>query len=355
LHPVVVTPDHRLIAGQRRLEAMRKLGRTHVPVWIVPIDEIVRGEFAENAVRTDFLPSEYVAIKRALADEERRQARERQRVGGQLKAEASGNLPQASKGRAGDKIAKAAGVSRRTLEKADAVVVAAERDPDRFAPLVEEMDLTGRIDGVHRKLIVAEKAQAIRKEAPPLPQHGPYRVIVADPPWAYEKRPLDASHRAAGPYPQMSIEAICALPVTGIAHEDAILWLWTTNAHMPEAFSVLDAWGFQHKTILTWVKNRIGTGDWLRGQTEHCLLAVRGKPTMQLSNQTTVLNAPAGAHSAKPDEFYALVEALCPAPRYAELFQRRARPSWHGHGDEVRVTRTNSRDTNLPEPVRRLL
>ena len=124
LHPVVVTPDHRLIAGERRLEAMRKLGRTHVPVRMVPIDDIVRGEFDENAVRADFLPSEYVAIKRVLADEERRQARERQRVGGELKVEASGNLPSAAKGRAGDKIAKAAGVGRRTLEKADAVVAA---------------------------------------------------------------------------------------------------------------------------------------------------------------------------------------------------------------------------------------
>jgi N6-adenosine-specific RNA methylase IME4 len=123
--------------------------------------------------------------------------------------------------------------------------------------------------------------------------------------------------------------------VSSIAHDDAILWLWTTNAYMREAFGVLDAWGFENKTILTWVKNRIGTGDWLRGQTEHCLLAVRGKPTVQLSDQTTALGAPAGAHSAKPDAFYEMVEALCPAPRYAELFQRTPRPNWDGHGDEV--------------------
>lgn len=237
---------------------MRKLGRTHVPVRMVPIDDIVRGEFDENAVRADFLPSEYAAIKRALAAEERRQARERQRVGGELKAEASGNLPLAAKGRAGDKIANAAGVGRRTLEKADAVVVAAERDPDRFGMLVEEMDRTGRVDGVYRKLVIAEKAEAIRNETPPLPQHGPYRVIVADPPWAYAKRPLDASKLGTCPYPQMSIEAIRALPVTNLAHDDAILWLWTTNAHMREAFGVLDAWGFEHKTIVTWIKNRIG-------------------------------------------------------------------------------------------------
>ncbi len=45
------------VTHQRRLEAMRKLGRTHVPVRMVPIDDIVRGEFDENAVRADFLPS----------------------------------------------------------------------------------------------------------------------------------------------------------------------------------------------------------------------------------------------------------------------------------------------------------
>jgi N6-adenosine-specific RNA methylase IME4 len=104
---------------------------------------------------------------------------------------------------------------------------------------------------------------------------------------------------------------------------------------MREAFAVLDAWGFEHKTILTWAKNKLGMGDWLRGQTEHCLLAVRGNPVVQLANQTTLLAAPVRAHSAKPDEFYALVEKLCPAPRYAELFQRRARERWDGHGDEV--------------------
>jgi N6-adenosine-specific RNA methylase IME4 len=133
----------------------------------------------------------------------------------------------------------------------------------------------------------------------------------------------------------MGIEEIRTLPVASLAHDDAILWLWTTNAHMRDAFSVLGGWGFQHKTILTWVKNKIGVGDWLRGQSEHCLLAVRGKPTVQLTSQTTVLQAPAGAHSAKPDAFYALVEALCPAPRYCELFQRKPRPNWDGHGDEV--------------------
>jgi hypothetical protein len=104
------------------------------------------------------------------------------------------------------------------------------------------------------------------------------------------------------------------------------VWLWVTNHHMREAFDVLASWGFRQKTILTWAKARMGTGDWLRGQTEHALMAVRGNPIVTLTNETTLLPGPVRAHSQKPEEFYALVERLCPAPRYAELFARTKRP-----------------------------
>jgi len=84
------------------------------------------------------------------------------------------------------------------------------------------------------------------------------------------------------------------------------------------------------------VKNKLGVGDWLRGQTEYCLMAIRGRPIVVLTNQATVLTGPMRGHSQKPDEFYEFVEQLCPAPRYAELFSRRSRTGWDGHGDEVR-------------------
>jgi N6-adenosine-specific RNA methylase IME4 len=96
---------------------------------------------------------------------------------------------------------------------------------------------------------------------------------------------------------------------------------------------VVDAWGFTYKTCLTWVKTKMGMGDWLRGITEHCLLAIRGKPTLLLRNQTTALVAPNGVHSAKPDAFYALVEDLCPGSK-CELFGRTPRKGWMMYGTE---------------------
>jgi len=133
----------------------------------------------------------------------------------------------------------------------------------------------------------------------------------------------------------MSIDAICALPLPQVAHADCILWLWITNHHLVRyAHRVLDAWGFVEKTILTWVKDRFGTGDWLRGQTEHCIMAVRGRPVVELTNQSTALFGPLRADSQKPDQF---VESLCPAPRYAYFFSRAQRDRWDMHGDEVSI------------------
>ena len=39
-------------------------------------------------------------------------------------------------------------------------------------------------------------------------------------------------------------------------------------------------------------------------------------------------------HSAKPGEFYDLVETVSPGPRL-ELFARRARPGWDAWGDQA--------------------
>jgi N6-adenosine-specific RNA methylase IME4 len=339
LHPVVVRPDGVLIAGERRLRACQLLGWTEIPVTVVDLDAVVRGEFAENAVRKDFTLSEAVAIKRALEPLEKAAAKERQREGGGRGGKGSGKLPEASKGNATDKAAKAAGMARRTLEKAEAVVDAAEAEPEKFGKLLADMDRCGRANGAYRRLQNARQAEAIRAEPPPLPNRGPYRVAVCDVPWPSQPDDPNPAERGYWTFPTMSIPEMCALDVGSIMHEDSILWFWTTNFHMRHAFTVLDAWGMYVPTILTWAKDRdsLFRAYWLHGQTEHALMAVRGKPVVTLTNQTTLLRAPVRKPlGTKPPEFYDLVESLCPAPRYADLFSRyRHNDKWDCHGDEA--------------------
>ncbi len=107
---------------------------------------------------------------------------------------------------------------------------------------------------------------------------------------------------------------------------------------MRDAFSVVEAWGFRHRTILTWAKDRMGTGDWLRGQTEHCLMAVRGKPVVTLTNQTTLLQcADARAQPQARRVLRAGREPLPGAGRTAgsSCSRGEARPGWVAAGAEV--------------------
>jgi ParB/Sulfiredoxin domain len=120
LHPIVVRRDGRLIAGERRLRACKQLGWDNVPVTVIDIDQIVRGEFAENAFRRDFLPSEVDAIRRALEPLERVAAKKRMSNGGK-------GVKISRSCRTLDRIGSFAGLSGRSIEKIRAIMDAADQ------------------------------------------------------------------------------------------------------------------------------------------------------------------------------------------------------------------------------------
>jgi N6-adenosine-specific RNA methylase IME4 len=178
-----------------------------------------------------------------------------------------------------------------------------------------------------------------------------YRTIVADPPWPYAQGNVRGSRQktltdrlskgvsSVERYGSMSIAALCA--ITPPAETDAHLWLWTTNAFMAEAHDLAQAWGFAPKTIGTWGKVQPNgepsrkVGYYLRGATEHCILAVRGSLAFKTSRAyATLWLWPRLPHSVKPDAFYDMVEDCSPGP-YLELFARRQRLGWDTWGDEA--------------------
>jgi N6-adenosine-specific RNA methylase IME4 len=159
-----------------------------------------------------------------------------------------------------------------------------------------------------------------------------YRTIVADPPWRYAAPKTQAG--AEPPYPTMSLADICALDVGASLESDAHLWLWGTNGLLEQAFQVMRAWGFFPLTMVTWCKRQPGTGSYVRNNTEHVLLASRGRPmTPEHKPISTWYIWPRAEHSRKPDAFYDLVEQVSPGP-YLELFARRNRLGWDTWGNE---------------------
>lgn len=168
---------------------------------------------------------------------------------------------------------------------------------------------------------------------------GPYDVIVYDPPWPYGTQETyhPDTRRGSTPYPEMSLEEIAAdgeREISAKGVEDCILWLWTTHKFMRHSFPLLDRWGFSDKMIVTWEKQKMGLGRWLRSKSEFCIMAVRGSPATQLTNQTTMVHGDMREHSRKPDEFYEMIESLCLGVRRYDRFTREARPTWDGGGNE---------------------
>lgn len=146
-----------------------------------------------------------------------------------------------------------------------------------------------------------------------------YKMIYADPPWRYDRCGGSGAGRH---YDTMTVKEICELPVANIVSDIAMLFLWTTNSFLREAFEVVDAWGFEYKTCITWKKNKWGLGYWAWGQTEHCFLCVKGKPdVIKPPLLSTIYEHNATPHSKKPDAFRAIIEKFPLEPRI-ELFAR---------------------------------
>jgi N6-adenosine-specific RNA methylase IME4 len=169
---------------------------------------------------------------------------------------------------------------------------------------------------------------------------GDYDVIVIDPPWEYSRTGSSYDpdgNRAMVPYPEMSMDELKKLKLP--IKENCVLWLWTTNAFMKEAYELLKVWGFQDKTILTWNKEFLGAGWWLRNITEHCILAIKGEPrksgVFKNEKWTTLISEKRTEHSAKPEIFYKMVDEIC-AGRKLDYFARKKREGWDVFGDEVK-------------------
>ena len=164
---------------------------------------------------------------------------------------------------------------------------------------------------------------------------GTYPVIFADPPWRYDYAETD-TRAIENQYPTMPIEDICALPVASIATDDCVLFLWATSPKLIEALDVVKAWGFTYKTCMVWAKDKIGMGYYARQQHELLLIATRGAPPTPApaDRPSSVITATRGEHSAKPDEFYAVIERMYPALPKVELFCRSSRDGWSAWGNQ---------------------
>lgn len=188
LNPVTLTREGRLVAGHRRIEAVRLLGMDTVPVRFADnLDDaakLLRAERDENVCRLDMKPSEKAALGEALLAIEADRARERTAQAGRSaapgrRAERSGDVSGPLGGDSRDAVGKALGMSGRTYSELRGAYALAN-DPDAPAEhrqaAQEALDKMDAGEGIYlarkelRQKITAKPAEAEPGAAEPEPE-----------------------------------------------------------------------------------------------------------------------------------------------------------------------------------------
>jgi len=175
---------------------------------------------------------------------------------------------------------------------------------------------------------------------------GKFGVIVEDFEWDFKvwSRATGMDRHAANHYP-VAADAHTAEEIVRRtadrfekAADNCVLFMWTTVPYLAVAIDVLRLRGFRYVSNYAWGKHRTGTGHWNRNKHEHLLIGVSGNiPAPAPGTQwESLILAPRGIHSAKPECFLEMIETYFPTLRKLELNARGpARPGWERWGNEA--------------------
>lgn len=202
----------------------------------------------------------------------------------------------------------------------------------RQAVLVGHVLAGARPQEAKRRLV-----SSLAAEAGKLPETK-YRVLYADPPWSYSNTPPEGTTEARDHYSTMSMDELEKLPVSALAEDDAVLFLWVTSPILPEALDLAKAWGFTYKASFVWDKIKHNMGHYNSVRHELLLVCVKGScqpDVRQLFD--SVVSVERTEHSAKPEEFRTIIDTIYPHGKRLELFARREAPGWEAWGNDRRI------------------
>lgn len=224
-----------------------------------------------------------------------------------------------------------------------------------------------------------------------------YNIIYADPPWSYRDKCVSGKRGAEYKYPCANLDDLKKIPVTELADANAVLVMWVTWPMLPDALSLIDAWGFTYKTCgFVWLKRNkrywdktalmmrkvfrksekasdittekvktimqeseffVGMGAaGTRANTEFCLIAKRGKMSRinagirQIVDEPISIIEPKLRHSEKPAIIRShIVELFGDDIPRIELFARQQALGWDAWGNENNISYIDIQKYEMPE------
>jgi len=342
--PVEVDEDGNILDGHHRMAIAQELG--------IKCPTIVRREMAEhdkrihavmlNLARRQLTDGQKVLLGERIEPDIAERALSRMSAGGgdkKSKQAKSGteNFPYPIEPKeTRDEVAEVVGIGTgRTYENHKKVVAKARE----IAPELIEKVAAGEVDmkDLRKEVRTAERRkkadQIASQPVPELSTLTDFEVLYVDPPWRYEDATPDRA--IENHYPTMSHDELCALELP--AAKDSVLFMWVTSPKLVEGINLMRAWGFEYRTCMVWVKDKIGMGYYARQRHELILIGKRGSlPVPEPTDRPdSVITAPRGQHSAKPVEVYDMLDRMYPGRTKVELFARSNRDGWAAWGNQA--------------------
>lgn len=351
INPITISKDGVVVAGRRRLRAWRILHKKF-PDQFRPFPPFIRHPLTykelvnssnmnmfnmiqvhENTQRKEFTPEEISQIKQDIQKERE-----------------AGKFPDAIGKETRDIVAELTGVSNRQVDKIDLVVQSAKKNSKAKQILMKLNKGQISVDTAYQ--MVTKDARNLPKVIPP---KGEYDVIYSDIPIAFDDTGVRGS--AEHHYPTEPKDYFLNIEIPSA--KDAVLFFWIPAAFLIDgtASQIIDNWGFYPKALFTWNKGRIGNGSWSRSQTEYLIMAIKGTMPTPAVLYPTLIEAPRGEHSRKPDVIYDMIEKMYPKRKMIELWGRgEAREGWDIHGNEISMKLvhavTESDEIKIYDPVK---
>lgn len=271
VRPILITQDHVIISGHRRVECCRILGITEVEYELVKEDDptkllellMVENFYREKSNSQKMKESEvYLEIERQKSY---------QRMVSGIKPDTG-----TTTGRTTEIISKKIGMGETTFKKGEKVKDYIEDHPETewfFGKVMDEsmdksLELTTKpqelidkmvesLSGCTGKIIprIRELEEEEQKSKTPLPP-GKYGIIFFD----FTNRHTDYLHHT-------DISSIC--------EDDCVLLMWVRPHQVDSGLSISKHWGFRYCTCILWNKN---TGKDISINGELLLVSVKGSP-----------------------------------------------------------------------------